>query len=175
MINRTDFETYSGVIANVVGARTNNISFDFAELIKENTSRARERLQEILSEKLETVDNGILTEEVLEHMIEAAMSIGEGGENIWDIVLRLEKSVDTELSDENVSADFDDTAGLNSVAGLLARFWKKKELLEGNGVVFSDLHMRNGIDNKAASELAALLKKKEHELIAEVQESVTDA
>ncbi|MBD5384537.1 MAG: hypothetical protein HDR72_06025 [Ruminococcaceae bacterium] len=170
MINRTDFETYSGIISNVVSARMNNISFDFAELIKENTSRARERLQEVLSEKLETVDNGILTEEVLENMIEAAMSIGEGGEDIWDIVLRLEKHVDPKQLEEIINMDFDDTAGLNSVAGLLARDWKKRELLEENDTAFSYSRSHSAIDNSAASELAALLKKKEQKLVAEVHE-----
>ncbi|MDE7361903.1 MAG: hypothetical protein K2N38_08210 [Oscillospiraceae bacterium] len=170
MIDRTDFETYSGVISNVVSARTNSISFEFAELIKEKTSGARERLQELLSETLETADSSILTEEVLEHILESIASMSEGSKSIWEIVLQLEKHVDPKLLDEINDMDFDNAAGLNGIAGLLARYWKKKELLEENDTVFSYSRSQNAIDNRAASELAALLKKKEQKLIAEVHE-----
>ena len=72
--------------------------------------------------------------------------------------------------EEILNTDFDDTAGLNSIAGLLARYWKKKELLEENDTVFPYSRSHNAIDNRAASELAALLKKKEQTLIEEVHE-----
>ncbi len=106
----------------------------------------------------------------MEHILKSIASMREGSKSIWEIVLQLEKHVDPKLLDENLGMDFDDTAGLNSVAGLLARYWKKKELLEENDAVFSYSRERNAIDGNAASELAALHKNKEHRLIAEVHE-----
>ncbi len=120
------------------------------------------------------VDKDAVFTEIMEHILKAAASLGEDGKDIWDIVLRLEKHNDTELSEEIVCSDADDLVGLNSVAGLLARYWKKKELLgktqsAEDDIIFSVYQNLNDIDNKAASELAALaLKKKERKLISEV-------
>jgi len=120
------------------------------------------------------VDKDAVFMEIMEHILKAAASLGEDGKDIWDIVLRLEKHNDTEFSGEIICSDADDLAGLNSVAGLLARYWKKKELLgktqsAEDDIFFSGSQNLNDIDNKAASELAALiLKKKERKLISEV-------
>ncbi|MCM1165335.1 MAG: hypothetical protein NC299_12185 [Lachnospiraceae bacterium] len=48
-------------------------------------------------------DNAAVFAEVMEHMLKAVASMGEGSESIWEIVLRLEKHADAELSGGGVS------------------------------------------------------------------------
>lgn len=159
MIDCTDLWSNFGTVSNAISVKTDDISSGFEELLKERTSPAHEKICGLIPESIEAENNNAVLAEVMEYMMKAVMSFGESTENIWDIVLRLEKSVDPELSGENINMDFDDTAGMNSIAGLLARFWKKKELLEENNIVFPFSHDHNAIDNKAVSELAALLRK----------------
>ena len=157
MINQTGFVGISGTVTTSVGAKEADPELGFEELLTEKTTA------------VESEDNAF-TEEVMEQILRLVASMREGSKNIWEIVLQLEKHVDPELSDEIINMDFDNTAGLNSIAGLLARFWKKKELLGESNTVFPYSRSHNEIDNRAASELAALLKKKERKLIAEVHE-----
>lgn len=129
MIDRTVLESKFNASANAFGGKTNELSFEFEELLTEKTSSdrsAQAELRGLLSERLGIADDALLAE-ITENIMKAVSSMGEGAESIWDIVLRLEKSADIKLSDENIDAD--DTAGMNAIAGLLARFWKKKELL----------------------------------------------
>ena len=157
MINRTGFMGISGTVTSSVGAKADDSDLGFEKMLTEKTADVE------IGEKA-------FTEEIMEHILKSIASMREGSKSIWEIVLQLEKHVDPKLLDENLGMDFDDTAGLNSVAGLLARYWKKKELLEENDAVFSCSRERNAIDGNAASELAALHKNKEHRLIAEVHE-----
>lgn len=170
MINRTGFVGMSDTITSAACAKTDETDLKFEELLLEKTFPSQEKVLGIISDRLGSVYDVDLLADSMEYIIKAMMSIGEGGKSIWEIVLQLEKHIDPKLLDENYDVDFDDTAGLNSVAGLLARFWKKKELLEENDTVFSYNRDHSAIDNKAVSELAALLRKKEHRLIAEVHE-----
>lgn len=158
MINRTDFAGISGTVTTSVGAKADDSELGFEELLTEKTSG-----------ELEIEDNAF-TEDIMEHIMQSIASMHDGSKSIWEIVLQLEKHIDPKQLEEIINMDFDDTAGLNSIAGLLARDWKKRELLEENDTAFSGSYRQNEIDNSAASELAALLKKKEHELIAEVRE-----
>lgn len=136
MIDHTVLESKFNASANAVSEKTNELSLEFEELLTEKTSSdrsAQEELRRVLSERLGTTDDALLAE-ITENIMKAVSSMGEGEESIWDIVLRLEKSADVKLSDENIGTSADDTAGMNIVAGLLARFWKKKELLDEIGV-----------------------------------------
>lgn len=60
--------------------------------------------------------------------INAIMSLTDGLEDIWKIVLRLEKHIDPQTSDESIIEELDNAAGRSSAAALLTRLWKKKEL-----------------------------------------------
>lgn len=170
MINQTGFVGMSDTIPSAVGTKTDERDLGFEELLLEKTFPSCEKALGIISDRLGSVYNIDLLTDVTEHIIKTAMSLGEDGRSIWDIVLQLEESADPRLLDEKIDMDFDDTAGLNSVAGFLARFWKKKELLEENGTVFLYPRNHNVIANQAAFELAALLKNKDQKLIAEVHE-----
>lgn len=61
-------------------------------------------------------------------VINAIMSLTDGLEDIWKIVLRLEKHIDPQTSDESIIEELDNAAGRSSAAALLTRLWKKKEL-----------------------------------------------
>ena len=158
MINRTDFAGISGTVKTSVGAKADDSELVFEELLTEKTSGGLE------------IEDNAFTEDIMEHIMQSIASMHDGSKSIWEIVLQLEKHVDPKQLEEILNTDFDDTAGLNSIAGLLARYWKKKELLEENDTVFPYSRSHNAIDNRAASELAALLKKKEQTLIEEVHE-----
>ena len=111
--------------------------------------------------------------DVLNDVIDVLMSLNGDLENIWDIVLRVEEKVDIEALSEYIDTDFDNSAGLSFIAALLTRFWKKKELSGDNalvdGVDISAYYDPDHIENKAASELEALiLKNKERKLITAV-------
>ena len=162
MINQTRLAGISGTVTTSVGAKEAAPDLGFEALITERTNAP------------ESGDSAF-TEEVMAHILRSIASMHEGSKNIWEIVLQLEEHVDPELSDEMLNMDFDNTAGLNGIAGLLARYWKKKELLGENDTASSFYRSQNAIDNRAASELSALLRRKERRLIAEIRESVTDA
>ncbi len=110
-------------------------------------------------------------------VINALLSLTDDLENIWEIVLRLEKKVDIEVLSENIVKDFDNVTGRNSAAALLTRFWKKKELLRDDvsedSVDISAYFNQNYIENKAASELEALiLKNKERKSISTINSNL---
>ena len=111
--------------------------------------------------------------DLLNDIIDLLTSLNGDLENIWDIVLRLEEKVDSETLSEYIDADFDNSAGLSFIAALLTRFWKKKELsgdnVPENSVDIPACYDPNHIENKAASELEALIRKnKERKLITAV-------
>ena len=161
MINQTGFVGgISGKVTTSVGAKEADPEPGFEEMLTEKTS--------------DIVGDNAFTEDIMQHIMQSIASMHEGSKSIWEIVLQLEKHVDPKQPEEILNTDFDDTAGLNSIAGLLARDWKKRELLEENDAVFSGSHVQNEIDNNAAAELAALHKKKEQNLVAEIRESTTD-
>lgn len=82
--------------------------------------------------------------------------------------MTLEEKADIKALAEKLGTDIDDTADINGIAGLLARFWKKKELL-------GDKHTEVDIDrsayaeknrfdrNTASEELNDLILKKEEQ------------
>ncbi|MDE6731682.1 MAG: hypothetical protein K2J77_02240 [Oscillospiraceae bacterium] len=72
-------------------------------------------------------------------VINAIMSLTDGLEDIWKIVLRLEKHIDPQTSDESITEELDNAAGRSSAAALLTRLWKKKELS-------GDTVLENGVD-----------------------------
>lgn len=169
MINRTGFVGITDTMPSAAGAKADGGALRFEELLLENIP-ARDKTPGIISDRLGSVCDVDILADSMEYIIEALMSVGKGGRSIWEIVLQLEKHVGPELSAEELNMDPDETAGLNSVAGLLARFWKKKELLEESDTGFPELCDHDEADSKAASELADLLKKKEQKLIAEIHE-----
>lgn len=70
-------------------------------------------------------------------VINAIMSLTDGLEDIWKIVLRLEKHIDPQTSDESIIEELDNAVGRSSAAALLTRLWKKKEL-SGDTALESD-------------------------------------
>lgn len=167
MIDRIGSELNFGNVSNVANAKYARNYPGFEELLVEKTVSQRTQLHGFVGDGQDLCPG--LNEETIE-MIKSLMSLSDDLENIWEIVLRLEKRVDTELLSENIVAELDDAAGLNSVAALLTRFWKKKELLgddvpEGSVDISSYLD-QDYIENRAASELEALiLKNKERKFI----------
>ena len=158
MINRTDLMGISGTVKSSVGAAADDSDLGFEKLLTEKTAEGEEK---------------VFTEEVMEHILKSIASMHEGSKSIWEIVLQLEEHVDPKLLAENLNMEFDETAGLNSIAGLLARYWKKKELLEEKQAedyaVFSRARGLSAFDDNAVLELAALtLKKKAQRLVTEV-------
>ena len=161
MITGTNFAGISGTVTTSVGAKEADPELGFEKMLTEKTADAE-------------IGDTAFTEDIMAHIMQSIASMHEGSKSIWEIVLQLEKHVDPKQLEEILNTDFDDTAGLNSIAGLLARDWKKRELLEENDAVFSGSHVQNEIDKNAAAELAALLKKKEQNLVAEIRESAAD-
>ena len=94
------------------------------------------------------------------HIMQSIASMHEGSKSIWERVLQLEKNVDPNRLEELLNTDFDDTAGLNSIAGLLARDWKKRELLEENDAVFRVLTFKTKLTKTPPPSLRLCLKRK---------------
>lgn len=115
-----------------------------------------------------SVDNAFT--EIMEHILDSIASMHDGSKNIWDIVFQVERKADPKVSGEIIDMSYDETAGLNGVAGLPARFRKKKELPEENDAELADLHEQSEIDQRAVSELAALLKNKERRPVEDIRE-----
>lgn len=104
--------------------------------------------------------------ELMKPILEKILSLNDGTKNIWEIILQLEEKVDIKVLDENICVDFDDLVGQNGITGLLARFWKKKELLVEQisefGINLSAYINKDYIYNKTVSaELDELILKKE--------------
>lgn len=157
MIERTGLTGISGTVTNSVGEKSAPPSGAFGQLLAQ---RAADGLTDI--------DNAMT--EIMEHIMKSIASMHDGSKNIWDIVLQVEKNADPKVSGEIIDMSYDETAGLNGVAGLLARFWKKKGLLEENDAELANLHEQSEIDQRAVSELAALLKNKERRPVENVRE-----
>ncbi len=73
-------------------------------------------------------------------VINAIMSLTDGLEEIWKIVLRLEKHIDPRTSGESIIEELDNAAGRSCAAALLTRLWKKKEL-SGDTALENDAHV----------------------------------
>lgn len=150
MIDQLGLTGISGTVTNSVGEKSAPPSGTFGQLLSQRAADVTD------------IDNAMT--EIMEHILKSIASMHDGSKNIWDIVLQVEKKADPKVSDEIIDMSYDETAGLNGVAGLLARFWKKKELLEGNDALYSYSREQKALDNKAVSELAALQKKKERQI-----------
>lgn len=170
MIDRIGSELNFSSVSNADNAKHVGINLGFEELLVEKTVSQRTELHGYVGDGQDLCPG--LNEATIE-MIKSLMSLSDGLENIWEIVLRLEKRVDIEALGENFVTDLDDAAGLNSVAALLTRFWKKKELLGDTvpeGSVDISTHFdQDHIDNRSALELEALiLKNKERKFITTI-------
>ena len=175
MIDHIKSETNFNSISNVTNAKHGEIRLGFEELITEKTAFEQTLRHGFVGDGQVVFPelNGRSAE-----VINALMSLTDDLEDIWEIVLRIEKGVDTEALTENIVRDFDNAAGRNSVAALLTRFWKKKELL-GDDAVEGSIDVlayfnQSHIVNRTASELEALiLKNKEQKLITAVNSDLS--
>lgn len=170
MINCIESELNFSGAPNAANAKSARIYPGFEELLVEKAVSQRTQIHGFVGDGQDLCPG--LNEETIE-LINSLLSFTDGLENIWKIVLRLEKKVDIEAFIENIIADIDDAAGVNTAAALLTRFWKKKELLgntvsEGSADISSYLNPEH-IENRAASELDALiLKSKERKFITAI-------
>lgn len=170
MMNRIVSELNFSSVTNAENAKLVGINLGFEELLVEKAVSQRTEMHGYVGDGQDLCPG--LNEASIE-MIKSLMSLSDGLENIWEIVLRLEKRVDIEALSESIITDFDDAAGLNTVAALLTRFWKKKELLgdtvpEGSADI-SACSGQDHIENRAATEREALiLKNKERKFITTI-------
>lgn len=167
MIDCIEYKSNFSSVSNAANAKPGKICPGFEELLTEKAASRQAVRHGTVGDGQDLFPelNGMSTE-----VINALMSLTDDIENIWEIVLRLEKRVDIEVLSENIVKDLDNAAGRSSAAALLTRFWKKKALLANDasevGVDISTCFSQNPIENKAASELEALiLKDKERKFI----------
>lgn len=176
MIDSIGFESNFNIISNTTNVKLEEIHPGFEELFTEKIISQQTEIHGFVGDGQDLCPG--LNEMTIE-VIKALMSFSDGLENIWEIVLRLEKRVDIEGLSENIVTGFDDVTGLNSVAALLTRFWKKKELLgddvlEGS-VDISTYFNQNHIENRAASEMEALiLKNRERKVITTINSDLCE-
>lgn len=176
MIDRIESELNFSNVSNTANVKLKEIHPGFEELFTEKIISQQTEIHGFVGDGQDLCPG--LNEMTIE-VIKALMSLSDGLENIWEIVLRLEKRVDIEGLSENIVTDFDDVTGLNSVAALLTRSWKKKELLgddvpEGS-VDISAYFNQNHFENRAASELEALIfKDKERKVITTVNSDLCE-
>ncbi|MDE7229667.1 MAG: hypothetical protein K2N56_04230 [Oscillospiraceae bacterium] len=167
MIDRIGAELNLSSVSNAANADPGEICLGFEKLLTEKTGSRQVVRHGYVG------DGQDLCPEINEEsigIINALLSLTDDLEDIWKIVLRLEKKADIEILSENIVKDFDNVTGRNSAAALLTRFWKKKELLRDDvsedSVDISTYFNQQYIKNNAASELEALtLKSKERKLI----------
>lgn len=164
MVDGVGFESYYNVVPNSVNGKIKENYLGFQDLLTEKTGSGKTTLHGFVGDGQCLAFNGI-SAEAMEHILKAIMSLGDGTKNIWEIVLQLEKKVDIKVLKEIIAMAFDDSAAENSIAALLVRYWKKKELLGDNisevNVDVSAYSNQDHINNKAVSELEALIRKKE--------------
>lgn len=164
MIDSVGFGAYSNVVPNSVNGKTKEKYLVFKDLLTERAGLGKTTLHGYVGDGQCLAFNGI-SAEAMEHILKAIMSLNDGTKNIWEIVLQLEKKVDIKVLEEIIAMAFDDSAGENSIAALLVRYWKKKELLGDNisdaNVNISTYFNQDYINNKAVSELEALIRKKD--------------
>lgn len=126
MIDSVGFGSYCNVVSNSVSGKTRG-NYGFKDLLTEKAGT----LHGFVGDGQCLAFNGI-SAETMEQVFKAIMSLNDGTKSIWEIVLQLEKKVDIKVLEEIIAMDFDDSAGENSIAALLVRYWKKKELLGDN-------------------------------------------
>ncbi len=176
MIDRIGSELNFSNVSNAANAKPGEIYLGFEKLLTEKSVSSQVVRHGFVGDGQDLCP--YLNGETIE-VIKSLMSLSDGLENIWEIVLRLEKRVDIELLSENIVTDFGDVTGSNNVAALLTRFWKKKELLgddllEGS-VDISTHSNQNHFENRAALELEALiLKNKERKFITTINSDLCE-
>ncbi len=170
MIDSIGFESNFSIESNAANVKPEEIYLGFGKLLVEKVVSQRTALHGFVGDGQDLCPG--LNEMTID-VIKALTSLSDGSKNIWEIVLQLEKKVDTKVLNENIFTDFDNAAGLNSVEALLTQFWKKKELLGDDipkyNVDKSARFNQDHIDRKTVSELETLiLKNKERKLITAV-------
>ncbi len=164
MIDSVGFESYYNVVPNSVNIKNNENYLGFKDFLTEKAGLGETTLHGCVGDGQSLAFNGI-SAEVMEQVLKAIISLNNGTKSIWEIVLQLEKKVDINILNEIIAMAFDDSAAENSIAALLVRYWKKKELLGDNisevNVNASAYPNRDYINNKAVSELEALIRRKE--------------
>lgn len=128
MIDRIDTEVkLTGASSAVIASRGEiNLGFPgFEELLTENTASNQVTRHGFVGDGQDLCP--WLNENNVD-VINAIMSLTDGLEDIWKIVLRLEKHIDPLTSDESIIEELDNAVGRSSAAAFLTRFWKKKEL-----------------------------------------------
>lgn len=129
MIEHIDHEVkFTGALSAANTSRS-EVSLGFEELLTEKTALNQVTRHGFVGDGQDLCP--WLNENTVD-VINAIMSLTDGLEDIWKIVLRLEKSVDPEALSENILKEFDNAVGRSSAAALLTRFWKKKDLLGDN-------------------------------------------
>lgn len=174
MIDRIEAELNFSSVSNAANARSGEMYLGFEKLLTEKTGSRQVVRHGYVG------DGQDLCPEINEEsigIINALLSLTDDLEDIWKIVLRLEKKVDIEVLSENIVKDFDNVTGRNSAAALLTRFWKKKELLREDvsedSVDISTYFNQQYFKNNAASELEALtLKSKERKFITTINSNL---
>ena len=159
MIEHIENKLNFGSISNTAGAATGEINPGFEKLLAEKAVSNQVVRHGFVGDGQDLCPE--INEESIE-LINSLMSLTDDLDNIWEIVLRLEEKVDMEALSENIVEEFDNAAGRNSIAALLTRFWKKKELTEDDVTENGDISTRlaqNLIENAVASELEAILHK----------------
>lgn len=129
MIDRVGFELNSSVVPNSVNGKTKEKCSDFKNLLTEKAGLGKTRLHGFVGDGQDLCP--WLNEDSIE-AINAIMALTDDLEDIWKIILQLEEKVDIKVLEEIIAMAFDDSAGENSIAALLVRYWKKKELLGDN-------------------------------------------
>ena len=170
MIDSIGSELNFSSVSNAANANPGEICLGFEELLTEKTGSSQVVRHGYVGDGQDLCPE--INEESIE-IINALLSLTDDLEDIWKIVLRLEKKADIEVLSEIIIKDFDNVTGRNSAAALLTRFWKKKELLgddvSEDSVDISTYFNQSYIENKAASELEALiLKNKERKFVTTV-------
>lgn len=180
MIDRIGSETNFSNLPNTTNAKSEGAHLEFADMLADMMVSSEKPIsvqilgpggasgyvgdgQVFVCPELAGVELAGVPIDFLNDVIDILMSLTDNSESIWDIVLRLEDKVDLEALSESIETDFDNSAGLDFIAALLTRFWKKKEL-SGNdtladGVDVSTYYSQNDIENKVALELEALIQK----------------
>ncbi len=170
MIDSIGCESNFSVASNAIDVKPEEIYLGFEKMLVEKAVSQRTGLHGFVGDGQDLCPG--LNEMTIDG-IKALMSLSDGSKNIWEIVLQLEKRVDTEVLNESIIPDFDNAAWLNSVEALLTQFWKKKELLGKDipkyNVDKSTCLNQDHVDSKTVSELETLiLKNKERKLITAV-------
>ncbi len=165
MIDRIGIGLNFGAVSNIADIGNDNKCFTFRDLLTKKVGSNQITRQGYVGDGQILGFPG-MDSELMKPILEKILSLNDGAKNIWEIILQLEEKVDIKVLDENICVDFDSLAGLNGIAGLLAQYWKKRDLL-GKQILEFSVNLsayinRDYIDNKTVSEeLDDLILKKE--------------